>query len=159
MSTNHNALTGSELHEPKGAAGASADTTYMADGAGSGAWTDPLSPINNLNTFDLITKIEDISTANDHTIFTAPRNCTLTVIRTALSGAITVADAIISIYVNNVLQGQTVTVAAAGSGKGITDTLNLSPTIALTAGQTLEFRSDGGSTDATSLGITLTFTV
>jgi hypothetical protein len=34
----HSALTTTELHEPKGAAAASVDTVYIADGAGSGAW-------------------------------------------------------------------------------------------------------------------------
>lgn len=34
----HAALTTTELHEPKGAAAASVDTVYIADGAGSGAW-------------------------------------------------------------------------------------------------------------------------
>ena len=32
----HSTLTGSDLHEPKGYATASADTVYVADGAGSG---------------------------------------------------------------------------------------------------------------------------
>ncbi len=35
----HASLTGSNLHEPKGAASASANTVYVANGAGSGAWT------------------------------------------------------------------------------------------------------------------------
>lgn len=35
----HAALTTTDLHEPKGAAGASAFEVYVADGAGSGAWT------------------------------------------------------------------------------------------------------------------------
>lgn len=34
----HNTLTGSQLHEPKGADAASAGTVYVADGAGSGTW-------------------------------------------------------------------------------------------------------------------------
>lgn len=34
----HSALTGSNLHEPKGVATATADTVYIADGLGSGAW-------------------------------------------------------------------------------------------------------------------------
>lgn len=34
----HSALTGADLHEPKGAAGASANTVYVATGAGSGTW-------------------------------------------------------------------------------------------------------------------------
>lgn len=35
----HNTLTGSQLHEPKGAATATAGQVYVADGAGSGTWT------------------------------------------------------------------------------------------------------------------------
>jgi len=34
----HSALTGSNLHEPKGVATATADTVYVADGLGSGTW-------------------------------------------------------------------------------------------------------------------------
>ncbi len=39
MTVQHSALTGAELHEPKGAAAASANTVYVATGSGSGAWT------------------------------------------------------------------------------------------------------------------------
>lgn len=35
----HSLLTGSDLHEPKGIAAASANRVYVADGAGSGSWT------------------------------------------------------------------------------------------------------------------------
>lgn len=38
-SIQHSALTGAELHEPKGADAASAGEVYVADGAGSGVWT------------------------------------------------------------------------------------------------------------------------
>ena len=38
----HNALTGAELHEPKGAAAAVAGHTFIADGAGSGAFKAPV---------------------------------------------------------------------------------------------------------------------
>lgn len=37
----HVNLTDPELHEPKGVAAASANETYVADGAGSGAWSEP----------------------------------------------------------------------------------------------------------------------
>jgi len=37
----HNTLTSAELHEPKGVAAASANETYVADGAASGSWTEP----------------------------------------------------------------------------------------------------------------------
>lgn len=36
----HSALTDPQLHEPKGVASASANQVYLADGAGSGIWTD-----------------------------------------------------------------------------------------------------------------------
>lgn len=39
MTVQHSALTGAELHEPKGAAAASANTVYVANGSGSGSWT------------------------------------------------------------------------------------------------------------------------
>lgn len=39
VNTNHRELTGVALHEPKGVAAASDGQTYVADGAGSGAWT------------------------------------------------------------------------------------------------------------------------
>lgn len=35
----HSTLTGSDLHEPKGVAAATAGKVYVSDGAGSGAWT------------------------------------------------------------------------------------------------------------------------
>ncbi len=37
----HSALTGAELHEPKGISGAAANDTYVADGSGGGAWGEP----------------------------------------------------------------------------------------------------------------------
>lgn len=37
----HNTLTSAELHEPKGVATATANETYVADGAASGSWTEP----------------------------------------------------------------------------------------------------------------------
>jgi hypothetical protein len=39
MSVRHSSLTGTALHEPKGVASASNKMVYIADGAGSGAWT------------------------------------------------------------------------------------------------------------------------
>ena len=39
MPIKHKDLTGNELHEPKGAENASANTVYIADGSGSGSWS------------------------------------------------------------------------------------------------------------------------
>ena len=35
----HSALTGADLHEPKGAAAAAANRVYVSNGSGSGSWT------------------------------------------------------------------------------------------------------------------------
>lgn len=45
----HSSLTGADLHEPKGAAAATANKVYVSDGAGSGAWTatSTLNPFSN----------------------------------------------------------------------------------------------------------------
>lgn len=40
MAIEHKNIPDSELHEPKGIAGASSNTTYVADGAGSGTYKD-----------------------------------------------------------------------------------------------------------------------
>ena len=39
MTIQHNLITGSDLHEPKGVAAAANKTVYVANGSGSGAWT------------------------------------------------------------------------------------------------------------------------
>lgn len=40
----HSSLTTTDLHEPKGVAAASSGQVYVADGAGSGAWTAQVTP-------------------------------------------------------------------------------------------------------------------
>ena len=52
--TKHSDLSGADLHEPKGAASAISGQVYVADGAGSGTWTD-LTPAN----------IVEVSSADD----------------------------------------------------------------------------------------------
>lgn len=51
----HSILTGSDLHEPKGASTATAGQVYISNGAGSGTWTDTGATIGaaNFTTGDL----------------------------------------------------------------------------------------------------------
>lgn len=65
----HRDLTGASLHESKGVDAASANTVYVANGAGSGTWSklpavavDP-STVKNLNREQLFMSIIDIGTA------------------------------------------------------------------------------------------------
>ena len=55
----HNTLTGASLHEPKGAATATAGQTYVADGVGSGAWADPTSA--DLTNRVVVTQASDLA--------------------------------------------------------------------------------------------------
>jgi len=158
MSINHKDLTGSDLHEPKGIEVATSGQVYVSDGAGSGSWSDPLAEINNLNSFDITGVIPDISDPNSNFMHVLARDGILSVLRTVIDAPVTVADAVLSIYRNGVLLGQTLTVAFSGSAKGITDVLTLSPTYTFTMGDTIEIRTDGGSTDTAKCYCTLVFT-
>lgn len=57
----HNVLAGSELHEPKGIAGASSGEVYIADGVGSGAWSSADSTITHGNLYSIDTDAVSIS--------------------------------------------------------------------------------------------------
>ena len=52
---NHNTLTDPYLHEPKGASTAIAGQVYIANGAGSGTWTQNHNYINGYIAFDATT--------------------------------------------------------------------------------------------------------
>lgn len=153
----HKDLTGADLHEPKGISGASADTVYVADGAGSGEWSNIYSGINNLNSYELNGVIADVSTADSAFYIRVVRDSTLTTIRAVQSGAITGTDAVVSLYRDGVLLGQSLTIPTAGSGDGVKLTLSLSPTYDFTEGQVLKIVTDGASTDASALYFTAIF--
>lgn len=155
----HKDLTGTDLHEPKGVETASAGEVYVADGAGSGAWEDPLAEINNLNTFELNGVIADVSAANSAYYIRVPKDATLVSLKGVQSAAITGVDAVLSLYRDGVLLGQSLTVPVAGSGDGVKRTLTLAPTYNFTDGQVLKVISDGASTDPSAFYFTALFTV
>ena len=64
----HSTLTTGELHEPKGAAGASAGQVYVANGAGSGVWTPADSHIAGYIAFDATTPAYQHSTTTSDTV-------------------------------------------------------------------------------------------
>lgn len=51
----HSTLTGSDLHEPKGAASASTGQVYVADGSGSGSWKKITDAEINTGAFNYVT--------------------------------------------------------------------------------------------------------
>lgn len=74
----HNTLTGSSLHEPKGVASAAVQTIYVADGAGSGDWVLPPTAshgemvVESYNTSFIVTGAIDptLNTDTDYTKIT-----------------------------------------------------------------------------------------
>lgn len=60
MATQHSLLTGSDLHEVKGAAGATARYVYSADGLGSAAFVDPLT----LDNVQVVNTLSNFNSAN-----------------------------------------------------------------------------------------------
>lgn len=134
----HSTLTGADLHEPKGAAGAAAGTVYVSNGAGSGSWTSlAASKVSVLDTNGDFagTTVEAVLTElNDKTmilsgIFADVSNpstllipvgfsCTVLSIDFILGGAITVADAVLTITRSDGAAMGTKTIAYSGSAEG-----------------------------------------
>jgi len=156
----HNAMTGSSLHEPKGVASASVGKVYVADGAGSGTWEKvtassiDTSTIKNLNLIPITYTFTDISTASSQWV-TTPLAGNIQGISSVLHGAITGADATISFEIGGVaVTSGNLTITQAGSAAGDVDTSTPSALNILTANQAIEIISDGGSTGAVNLTVT-----
>lgn len=153
----HRSLTGASLHEPKGVETASNGQVYTANGSGSGAWTDRLSGINNLNSFTISGRVPDVSTSGSGFYHVVGQPGTLNKIYAALDGAITDADAVVTVYKNGVAQTPTLTIAFTGSGAGVVSSAVISPAIAFAEGDVVHVATAGGSTGTQGLGVTLRF--
>ena len=152
MATAHSTLTGADLHEPKGVAAANADQIYIANGSGSGVWT------NADNNIYLTLELDDVSTASS-TWLASPCTGTISKIQTILHGAISGSDAVITAELNGTLvTGSSITVAQSGSAAGDIDFANPSGNNTLAIGTKIEIITSGASTGAKRLSITLTIT-
>jgi hypothetical protein len=154
----HSALTGAELHEPKGASGASADTVYSSDGAGSGSWVKvdaaniDTTSIFNINTFQISRTIADVSTAETIYIPT-PHAITVEKAVSVMDGAITGSDATITLKnsAGTPMTGGAMTIAVSGSGSGITDTVTPTGNNTISADSFFTIETDGASTGTVKL--------
>jgi hypothetical protein len=145
MAVEHRNLTGSQLHEPKGAEAAALDTVYTSNGTGSGAWQSPLKNLLNANRVILSASITDISTVSSAWAV-SPFAGRIIKIYVVLYGSTSTANDILTAYIGGVaVTNSAVTVVQAGSVAG--STFNSTPTAlnTVTAGQAIEVRSDGGS--------------
>lgn len=162
--TSHASLTGSDLHEPKGVSGASADTVYVANGGGSGTWQkitkDSInaSSVKDINKVYLTATLADVSTASA-TYIPLPFACTLNSVTSVISGAITVANSIITVTKVGGFSAGTMTITAAGSAEGDIDSLVPVSNNTFSANDWLKISTDGGSTTTQSITFLLEFTL
>jgi hypothetical protein len=160
----HKDLTGTDLHDPKGIAAASANTVYHADGSGSGTWAKigvsqiDATSVFDTNKFQIAVVIPDVSTA-DFVLVPCPFACTLNRVTSILHAALASADA--TVTVTNSTGPATVgtlTVAFTSSAEGDIDTLDASSNNTFSAGTYVKIATDGGSTNTAKLTVLLEFT-
>lgn len=147
----HSALTGSDLHELKGASSASADTIPVADGAGSTVFEKltadsvDTTSLFNVNKRELCVRIADVSTA-ELIYVPIPWASTITKITSALSATI-VTDSTIDFLNHAGGNMGTITITASGSAAKDVDSLSPSSNNTFTAGQVLTIDANGESTN------------
>ena len=111
----------------------------------------------NLNKVALTAEIADISTAGQvYIAIPDDFQGDVVEIRTVLGGAIATADATITPKINGtVMTNGAITVTQSGSAAGDVDTSRPTSANAVRAGGSIEIETDGASTNAVALGITV----
>lgn len=150
MAIEHNSIADGERHEPKGIASASSGQVYIADGGGSGSWTDPKTQI----TLPLSIVIADVSTAE--TVYVAiPYAGTITGVWSILEGAIATGDATITVKNSAGTSMGTLTITQSGSAAGDVDSNTSLTNNAVTDADYITVETDGASTNTVKLWLTI----
>lgn len=158
----HSTLSGSDLHEPKGAASASADTVYVADGSGSGAWAKidsanlDSTSIFDSNIYHISVPFLDIGTAGSVWV-PVPHASTLQSVLSVLQGAAATTDTILTVANTAGSTIGTITIAFTGSAGGDVDTLAAAVNNTFSANTFVKITSDGGTSSAVRTELVLTF--
>lgn len=154
----HSGLTAANLHEPKGAAAATANQLYLANGAGSGTWT---TMQGGMNQYVFTVHMQDASSATaavNSAYLAMPFACTVTQVYSTSYAAIAAADNVITVSNNAGSSMGTITVAFTGSAIGDVDTITtITTNNTFTAGQKMGFVS--ASASATQCPMTFTVIV
>lgn len=161
MTVVHSTITDPNIHEPKGAGSASANTTYISNGSGSGTWQkvgpSQIQNVNNLNKINLTYTFNDISTAGSQWVV-CPIAGDIANIYSVIDGAITGANCGFTFEIaGTAVTDGAITITQSGSAAGDVDSSTPSAANTLSAGQAIEIISDGASTGAVSA--TFTFVI
>ena len=159
----HNTLTGSSLHEPKGIDTASTSDagkvlTPSSSAAGTGELRKLVESEINSKTAYVTARFDDVSTAGDIYIPCGFAG-TVTAIHTVINGTLATADVTLTAKVNNVaMTNGAVTIAFSGSAAGDLDTASPSAGNTITTSDYINITSDGASTNTVAADIMLTIT-
>lgn len=176
MAIQHVDITDPNIHEPKGVAGASVNTTYVANGSGSGTWRKITSTdvdqtdiegyiqsaldtgdIEFTGRFYMTGVITDVSSASSR-IIPIMEDCTVLGARFVLGGAITTANATVQVKNSaGATMGANVTVAYTSSAKGDSYGFTATGNNVLVGPTWMEITSDGASDTAQPLFFTIEF--
>lgn len=173
----HRDLTGSDLHEPKGVAGAAAGRVYVANGSGSGAWSLPAAAnVSVADTSNVLTAttvegalyelyqgrilipavLPDVSSAS---VILVPVSMSFEVqaIDFILGGAISGADATLAITRSDgaSMGSQTISFSGSAEGTSFTFTPSGNQTLTYPTHRYVKIVSDGGSTGSIPLYVEL----
>lgn len=142
----HSALTGADLHEPKGVAAATSGKTYLSDGLGSGSWVVP--------PYTLTALIDDVSTAA--TVYIPiPYAGTVTKVVTVLAGSLTTANATVTVRNAAGTSMGTLTITQSGSAAGDVDVLNPVSNNTVANDSKITVETDGTSDTSRKLFVTV----
>jgi len=111
--------------------------------------------MRTLNDYFLTAEIDDVSTSGQIYI-PVPDDGKIIKIMSALGGAITGADAGLTAKIGGTaVTGGTITIANSGSAAGDVDTCAPTAANQVVEGQAIEIETDGASTNAVAVGITV----
>lgn len=143
---NHGTLTDPYLHEPKGISAASSGEVYVADGAGSGAWTAKETLIE----LSLEGYLEDVSSV-EKVYVPIPFAGTVVKVLTVLEASISLFNSTVTVKNSAGSSMGTITVTASGSAAGDIDILLPTSNNTVTANSFITIESDGASTNTAKL--------
>lgn len=154
VDVSHKNLTGTQLHEPKGAASAASGTVYVANGTGSGTWTDIHATQRGYTVY-----LPDIGTAQSW-YWVSPVAGNITAIYSVINSATATTDTLLTFFIGGVqLSNSTVTIAFTGAAAGDVDSASPTANYAITAGAALKITTDGGTSNTPTAMLTIVVTL
>lgn len=146
----HKDLTGADLHEPKGVAGASSGQVYVANGGGSGNWT------SLAGSYITLTRVlDDVSTPSSVRV-PCPVGGTVVRITAVLEAGITVADSNVTFDIGGVaIDSSAIVVSYSGSAAGSQFNSTPSGHNTVTSTSVIKITTDGASTSTAPLVVTV----